>query len=99
METRKVKDVNIQVVDKDGTEGIVPMAEFAKRLVETVCEAIELTFKSIGKEIKSVEISQDTDFKKVCPKCKGQMISHYNEYTQGQETYCPNCSGKLIPKS
>ena len=58
-ETRKVKELYIKVRDKDGKEGWISMTEFSKAFMETVGEAINLTFKEIGKEIKKVSIKKD----------------------------------------
>lgn len=53
METRKVKELQIKVKDKEGTEGWISMTEFGSMFLESVGEAVNLTFKKIGKEIKN----------------------------------------------
>lgn len=58
MEQRKIKELYIKVKDKDNNEAWVSMTEFSKVFMETVGEAINLTFKEVGKEIESLSTSQ-----------------------------------------
>lgn len=51
MGKRAIKDLQIKVRDKKGIEGWLLMTEFSKMFMESVGEAINLTFKQIGKEI------------------------------------------------
>jgi len=98
METRKVKEVNIKVIDKDGNEGSIPMTDFGKMLVETIGEDINLTFKSIGKEMESLETSHNNDFKKPCPTCDGKGLGRIDNYS-GTLVECPECDGQGFIKS
>ncbi len=61
MEQRKIKELYIKVKDKNGVEAWVSMDEFSKVFIETVGEAINLTFKNIGEEIKNLSTTDSKE--------------------------------------
>jgi len=53
MEERvKIKELEIRIRKEDGTEGWIKLSEFTSVFIETVGEAIDLTFKKLGKEMR-----------------------------------------------
>ena len=61
MEQREIKELYIKVKDSKGEEAWVSMTEFSRVFMETVGEAINLTFKNISEEIENISTTHNKD--------------------------------------